>query len=85
MKQYEITINRTSLSYFHAYKLAKEGYCISRREWDGFHFILNDKYYILLETGEILENPKEKYDTDKNDWIIVNPTPEALKILSTLF
>lgn len=45
---------------------------ITRREWDGVHFLnANKDYCILLKTGEILVNPENIMDTDKNDWMLV--------------
>ena len=38
-------------------------------------------YKIMLKEGLILEDPKEVFDKDKNDWCIVEITMEALKIM----
>lgn len=76
-KQYKNYINEM-INYNEAEMLMKKGLFCSRKEWSGFHFIRNGKYYIMLKTGEILINPKEVYCTDKNDWMIAFPTDEAL-------
>lgn len=55
---------------------------ITRPEWEGVHFIAKGKRYcILLKTGEVLLDKLKVYDTDKNDWLIVTITDEAIKIL----
>lgn len=55
---------------------------ITRPEWKGVHFISKDKAYcILLESGEVLIDELEVFDTDKNDWIIVTITSAAVKLL----
>lgn len=76
-KLYDYVPTGFNLTYEQAKEYAYEGSYISRLEWDGFHFI--DKaptgetnYVIVLATGEMLFNPNEIYDTDKNDWGIVN-------------
>ena len=72
------------LSYDEAEKQAKENrLCyITRPEWEGFHFYdkLGD-YCILLKNGDLVIFPKEIYDKDKNDWMVVSITDDALEIL----
>lgn len=76
-KLYDYVPTGFNLSYADAKTLANEGNYISRLEWDGFHFIDvapdgERTYVIVLKTGEMLFNPNEIYDTDKNDWGVVN-------------
>lgn len=66
-----------NLSYKDALEQAQAGAYISREEWDGFHFIDiapdgTRTYVIVLKTGEMLFNPKEIFDTEKDDWGVVN-------------
>lgn len=65
------------LSYEDALEQAKNGCFISREDWSGFHFIDiapdgTETYIIVLKDGNIMFNPKEIYDTDKEDWGVVN-------------
>ena len=76
-KMYEYVSTGFNLSYEQAKELANEGNYISRLEWDGFHFVDvapdgEKTYVVVLKTGEMLFNPREIYDTDKNDWGVVN-------------
>lgn len=72
-----------NLSYDEAKKLCKEnGYFFTRLEWHGFHYIKDDNTYLILNKDkEILINPLEIYDIDKNDWVLVDITIEAFNIL----
>lgn len=74
-------VSKTNLSYFEAYKLMKQGYCLTRPDWQGFHFIIGKDYMILLKDKTVLINPKEKYDIHMNDWMLVVPTKEAVLCL----
>lgn len=84
MKYYSRTILR-NLTYKQALNAMEKGCSVSRKNWDGIHLIYNKRYIILLKSGEIMENPKEIYDTDKNDWCIVYPTEEAKRVLEKHF
>ena len=56
---------------------------ITRPEWDGFHFYTKDgRYAILFKDGHVETDMKDKcWDKDKQDWIVVRPTEEAINIL----
>lgn len=84
MKYYSRSVLR-NLTYEQAVDAMEKGCLVSREEWYGIHLIHNKKYIILLKSGEIIENPKEIYDTDKKDWCIVYPTEEAKRILEKHF
>ena len=75
------TVYKNNLSYEDALEQCKRGAYITRPEWNGFHYIENGVYKIMLKEGLILEDPKEVFDKDKNDWCIVEITMEALKIM----
>lgn len=73
-----------NLSYEDALKQAQAGAYISRLEWDGFHFIDvapdgTETYVVVLKTGEMLFNPKEIYDVEKEDWGVVNIVNKDVK------
>lgn len=69
-----------NLTYDEAKMLLNQGYFITRPEQDGFHFLAQDNktHCILLKTGEVVVNPKEIYDTDKNDWMTAVIENEAM-------
>lgn len=75
------TVYKNNLSYENALEQCKRGAYITRPEWNGFHYIENGVYKIMLKEGLILEDPKEVFDKDKNDWCVVEITMEALKIM----
>ena len=75
------TVYKNNLRYEDALEQCKRGAYITRPEWNGFHYIENGIYKIMLKEGLILEDPKEVFDKDKNDWCIVEITMEALKIM----
>lgn len=79
--RYFKSIIESNLTYKRGLKKAtKLGYGLTRpSEWDGIHIVKNDKYYIILKNGEVLENPKEILDTKKKDWAMVEPTKRALE------
>lgn len=55
---------------------------ITRPEWNGVHFFnVYGDYCILLKTGEVVINPEEIYDTDKDDWIEVIITTDAVRTI----
>ena len=83
-KLYDYVPRGFNLTYAQAKELANEGNYISRLEWDGFHFVdiapTGEKtYVIVLKTGEMLFNPNEIFDTDKNDWGVVNIIDKKVK------
>ena len=78
MKLYNI-ISKEKLSYEKAFNLMAKGAIITRSEWDGFHLMFMGNYVIYTKDGQIIINPKEIYDKDKNDWILVIPTQEAFE------
>lgn len=75
------TVYMNNLSYEEALERAKHGAFITRPEWNGFHYIENGMYKIMLKEGYILEEPKEIYGKEENDWCVVEITMEALKII----
>lgn len=75
------TVYRNNLTYDEALEYAKHGAYISRPEWNGFHYMENGIYKIMLKEGYILENPKEVYARGESDWCVVEITMEALKIM----
>ena len=75
------TVYKNNLSYDTALVHCKLGAFITRPEWNGFHYIEDGVYKIMLKEGYILEDPKEIYDKEANDWCIVEITMEALKII----
>jgi hypothetical protein len=84
--KYYTTITIENIGYKEAlYNMRKKGKFATRPEWDGFHFITKTGHYgIWLKTGEIILNPRERYNTDKKDWIIVEPTKGALDMLKSM-
>lgn len=55
---------------------------ITRPEWEGVHFYNKyGDYCILLKSGEVVVEPEEIYDTDKQDWMVVSITEQAVEIL----
>lgn len=75
------TIYKNNLNYQEALEQCKRGAYITRPDWKGFHYIENGVYKIMLKEGLILEDPKEVFDKDKDDWCIVEITTEAIKIM----
>ena len=66
-----------NLSFEDAYAQAQAGAYISRLEWDGFHFIDvapdgTRTYVVVLKNGDMLFDPEEIYDVEKEDWGVVN-------------
>lgn len=61
-------ITREGLSYE---EVNKNKY-FTRPCWDGVHFMKNNDYYILLNSGKILKNPECVFDKSKKDWIEVD-------------
>jgi tetratricopeptide (TPR) repeat protein len=55
----------------------------TRPDWDGLHFYnQNHDYCILLKNGDFILKADTIYDQDKEDWLIVTPTEEAIKFIS---
>ena len=55
---------------------------ITRPEWKGIHFVSGDKYYILLEDGEVKEvEIEDVWCQNKHDWLIITITQEAEELL----
>ena len=75
------TVYINNLSYDEALERCKQGAFITRPEWNGFHYIENGMYKIMLKEGYILEEPREVFGKEENDWCVVEITMEALKIM----
>lgn len=75
------TVYMNNLSYEEALIHCKRGAYITRPSWNGFHYIENNVYKIMLKEGYILENPKEIQGKGENDWCVVDITLEALHIM----
>lgn len=57
---------------------------ITRPEWKGVHFMSDNRYHILLKTGEVIKVKIEDVESkNKHDWSIVTITDEAIEILRT--
>lgn len=58
-------------------------YYTTRPDWEGVHFYSKQgQYCILFKDGHVETDILEKvWDKDKNDWMIVTITDEAVKIL----
>ena len=83
-KKYYNMIISEKLSYNEALNRLtnKKAKFITRPEWSGVHFLSKEgKYCILLKTGGLIIDPEEKYDINKDDWIVVNITSEGYNIL----
>lgn len=52
-------------------ELLKRGVFITRPNFRGYHFRYFEHYGIRLPNGNILFDPEKIYNTDKNDWMIV--------------
>lgn len=70
-----------NLSYDEALEHLNQGLFITRKEWDGFHFLYKGKYAILLKDRSIILNPQDVYSKDAKDWCVVDITAEAIDIL----
>lgn len=83
MKCYEEVLNK-NLNFEIANKLAKnKKQFITRSCWEGLCFYdKSQNSYALLKNGELRRISEDiVYDKDTNDWMIVVPTKEALKII----
>lgn len=73
VKKVELHILKKGLTYEQAkHALLETGAIITRPEWKGYHFRYFENYGIRLANGKVILNPKEIYDTDKKDWMIVD-------------
>jgi hypothetical protein len=70
-----------NLTYEEAMVHCKTGAYITRPDWNGFHFIENGVYKIMLKEGIILENPVDIQGKGDNDWCVVDITLEAIQIM----
>lgn len=81
MKYWESIIEE-GLSFKEAMEKAHNCY-VTRPCWDGVHFKLDNVHFILLKNGRVVEIEDEQtYDKDKNDWILVEITQEALNLFN---
>jgi hypothetical protein len=78
MKLYN-EISKERFCYDKAFHLMTKGAIITRDEWSGFHFLFMGNYIIYTKDREIIINPEEIYDKDKEDWMAVLPTQEAFE------
>lgn len=88
MKLY--TVVKTKLTYEQAKEqLEKHGRCITRPDWDGYHTRFFSHYVIITKDLKLIVDPKEIYDIDKNDWMIVIPTEygfrESYRLLNKFY
>ena len=75
------TVYMNNLTYEEAMVHCKTGAYITRPDWNGFHFIENGVYKIMLKEGIILENPVDIQGKGDNDWCVVDITLEAIQIM----
>ena len=78
MKLYN-ELSKERVSYDKAFNLMIKGAIITRPEWDGFHLMFMGNYIIYTKDKQIIINPEEIYDKDKDDWMFVMPTQEAFE------
>ena len=86
MKCYDEVLNK-NLNFEVANKLAKnKKQFITRPCWGGLCFYdKNQNNYALLKSGELRKISEViVYDKETNDWMIVVPTKEALKIIKKI-
>lgn len=75
------TVYMNNLTYEEAMVHCKTGAYITRPDWNGFHFIENGVYKIMLKEGIILENPVDIQGKGDSDWCVVDITLEAIQIM----
>ena len=83
MKFYNEVLN-SNLTFETANRLMKNKKQFATRPcWDGIHFYDKDgNYSMLLKNGKVDNYTLDDiYDKEKNDWILVNPTKKAMKII----
>lgn len=68
------------------YCLQNPDFVMTRRAWDGYHFIKDGDYYIMLKSGKLLncgcfaDDLSEKvYNIDSGDWIIAHRSEMGIK------
>ena len=68
------------------YCLQNPDFVITRREWDGYHFIKDGDYFIMLKEGILLncgsclyDLSEKVYDIDKKDWITAHRSEMGVK------
>lgn len=72
-------IIKEGLTYAEAKEQIKQGYYVTRPEWEGVHYEMAGKYRILLKDGTVIKPTEEEiWDKDKNDWMVVAITKEAV-------
>lgn len=81
----------TGMPYEEAEKLINLGALIALPEWEGFWFknlkvenVQESKVLVLTKEGEITDTPLEECK-ERNDWVVVEATPEQEKILDDYF
>ncbi len=74
------------MSFQEAEKELDLGNLISLPEWEGFWFkdLINGQLLVFTKDNEILDTPHEEYKL-RNDWTIVEATPEQESILRNYF
>ena len=85
MRYYNAIIEE-NLTYKRGLKKAKKMNLALTRpsEWDGFHIILGEDYFILLKNGQAIIYPKEVLNIKSKDWAIVKPTKRAIAKLKNI-
>lgn len=86
MNEVKKIILEEGLTYEQAQKrLEEKGEIITRPCWLGYHFRYFDNYCIRLANGEIIVNPEEIYDKDKEDWMVIDvEIPEVEYVIQKL-
>lgn len=86
MKKVEMKVLQEGLTYEQArYELEENGAIITRPEWGGYHFRYFNNYGIRLVNGEVLVNPKEIYDKDAKNWMVIDiPDEEVIYVFKKL-
>ena len=71
------------------YCLQNPDFVITRREWNGYHFIKDGDYYIMLKSGILLncgscldDLSEMVWDMDKKDWITAHRSQTGVKFES---
>jgi len=76
----------TGMPFAEADELRKIGQCIALPEWGGFWFgnIHTGELLVLTKEGEITNTPFDEFK-ERNDWKVVEPTPEQKELLEAYF
>lgn len=78
-KKVEMKILQEGLTYEQARcELEENGAIITRPQWLGYHFRYFDNYCIRLANGEVIVNPKDTYDKDADNWIVIDVDEEEV-------